>query len=124
MTTQNDENDLLQLEERRAAAMNAADPEALLALLHDDHVHVMANGMVTDKQGAAASLRSIPRTVEIRVPTVRIYGDIAVMTGPQVNHEHINGQPMTIELFVTRVARRVDGTWKFSSMQATRLPSA
>ena len=58
MTTQNDENDLLQLEERRAAAMNAADPEALLALLHDDHVHVMANGMVTDKQGAAASLRS------------------------------------------------------------------
>lgn len=119
-----DEAELLQLEERRIAAMNDANPEVLLALLHDDHVHVMANGMITDKRGAAESLRSIPRTVEMRTPKVRIYGDVAVMTGPQVNHEQVNGQPMTIELFVTRVARRVDGVWKFSSMQATRLPSA
>ncbi len=119
-----DEAELLQLDERRVAAMNDANPEALLALLHDDHVHVMANGMITDKQGAAESLRSIPRKVDMRAPIVRIYGDVAVMTGPQVNHEQINGQPMTIELFVTRVARRVDGVWKFSSMQATRLPNA
>jgi ketosteroid isomerase-like protein len=117
-----DEEAVLALESRRVRAMNEADPEALLALLHDDHVHVMANGVVTDKKGAAESLRNVPRKVEMRVPKVRIYGDLAVLTGPQVNHEQINGQPMTIELFVTRVARRANGAWKFVSMQATRLP--
>lgn len=121
--TSTDEAAVLDLETRRVAAMNEASPEGLLALLHDDHIHVLANGMVTDKQGAAESLRSIPRQVEMRAPKIRIYGDFAVMTGPQVNHEQINGQPMTIELFVTRVARRVDGEWKFVSMQATLRPS-
>jgi hypothetical protein len=48
---------------------------------------------------------------------------VAIMTGPQVNHEQINGQAVTIELFVTRVARRTSGVWKFVSMQATRLPT-
>jgi len=117
-----DEEAVLELEARRVRAMNDADPEALLALLHDDHIHVLANGIVTDKKGAAESLRKVPRKVETRVPQVRVYGDVALLTGPQVNHEQINGQPMTIDLFVTRVARRTNGVWKFVSMQATRLP--
>jgi hypothetical protein len=52
---------------------------------------------------------------------IRIYGDTAVMTGPQVNHELINGEPQTVKLFVTQVARRADGRWKFVSIQATRI---
>ena len=52
----------------------------------------------------------------------RIYGDTAVMTGPQMNHEQIDGQPQTIKLFLTQVARRIDGYWKFVSIQATRIP--
>jgi hypothetical protein len=102
--------------------MNQSDPAALLDLLGDDHVHVLANGMMTDKAGAAASLRSVPRVVEPREPAIRIYGDTAVMTGAQVNHERINNEPRIIKLFVTQVARRIDGRWKFVSMQATRIP--
>jgi len=117
-----DREALLDLERRRLKAMNESDPAALFDLLGDDHVHVLANGLVTDKAGAAAGLRSIPRKVEPREPTMRIYGDTAVMTGPQVNHEQINGEPQTIKLFVTQVARRIDGQWKFVSMQATRIP--
>jgi hypothetical protein len=113
---------LLELEKQRLKAMNESDPGALLELLGDDHVHVMANGLVTDKAGAAASLRSVPRVVEPREPVIRIYGDTAVMTGSQVNHERINGEPRIIKLFVTQVARRIDGRWKFVSMQATRIP--
>lgn len=103
--------------------MNEADAEAMLSLLHDDHLHVLANGMVTDKAGAAEGLRNIPRKVEPGQLTVRLYGDIAVVTGPQTNHERINGEPVTLQLFVTRVARRVGGAWKFVSMQATRTPA-
>ena len=113
---------LLELEKRRLKAMNESDSAALLELLGDDHVHALANGIVTDKAGAAASLRSVPRVVEPREPMIRIYGDIAIMTGRQVNHERIDGEPRIIKLFVTQVARRIDGRWKFVSMQATRLP--
>ena len=118
----NDSAALLELDQRRLKAMNESDPAALLELLGEDHIHVLANGFVTDKTGAAASLRSIPRRVEAREPTIRIYGDTAVMTGVQVNHEQINGEPRIIKLFVTQVARRIDGRWKFVAMHATQIP--
>jgi hypothetical protein len=44
------------------------------------------------------------------------------MTGPQINHEQINGEPRTIKLFLTQVARCIDGHWGYVSMQATRIP--
>jgi hypothetical protein len=44
------------------------------------------------------------------------------MTGSQVNHERIDGETRVIKLFLTQVARRIDGQWKFVSMQATRIP--
>ena len=109
---------LLELENRRLRAMNEADPEGMLALLADDHVHVMANGLVSDRRGAAEGVRNIPRTVEPRTPTIRLYGDVAVMTGYQTNHEHIAGKPAVFRLFVTQVARRADDGWKFVSMHA------
>jgi ketosteroid isomerase-like protein len=114
---------LLALEARRVRAMNEADPDAMLALLQDDHVHVMANGVVTDKRGASEGVRNVRRVVEPREPLIRMYGDIAILTGPQVNNEHINGEPVRVELFVTRVARRTSDGWKFVSMHATRLPA-
>jgi len=39
-----------------------------------------------------------------------------------MNHEQIDGQPQTIKLFLTQVARRIDGYWKFVSIQETRIP--
>jgi hypothetical protein len=117
-----DEEAVLELEARRIRAMNEADPDAMLSLLHDDHVHVLANGAVTDRKGAAEGVRAYPRRVEPGALKVRVYGDFAVVTGPQTNHEKVNGEPAVIPLFVTRVARRAEGGWKFVSMQATRLP--
>jgi hypothetical protein len=117
-----DEEAVLELEAARVAAMNVSDPEALLQLLHDDHVHVLANGVATDKRGAAESLRMVPRRVEMLPPKVRIYDEVAVLTGPQVNHEQIKGETVRVELYVTRVARRIEGVWKFVSMHATFMP--
>lgn len=117
-----DEEALLALDAKRLQAMNQADPELMLSVLHDDHVHVMANGVVTDKAGAGEGVRNKSRKVEPGELKVRIYGDFAVVTGAQTNHEQINGQPVTLQLFVTRVARRVDGVWKFISLHATRMP--
>lgn len=117
-----DEQALLALENRRVEAMNAADSEAMLPLLADDHVHVLANGVVTDRAGAAAGLKEIPRRVEPRTPEIRVFGDVAVLTGLQVNHEpDRDGGTQIIKLYLTEVARRIDGEWKFVSLQATRL---
>jgi ketosteroid isomerase-like protein len=116
------QSELLALENRRITAMNTGDTDALLALLHDDHVHVLANGLVTDKAGAARALENTPRRMEPRSPLVRVYGDVAILTGPQVSIDQIDGKPHAARLFLTQVARRADGAWKFASMHAVRLP--
>src|SRR5260370_11645346 len=119
----NDDAALLELEGRRLKAMNDSNPDALLELLGDDHVHVLANGFVTDKAGAAAGLRSIPRKVEPREPSIRIYGDTAIMTGPQINHEHSNGEARTIKLFLTHGARLTPWHSTFVSLHPTPIPT-
>lgn len=113
---------LQELENRRIRAMNTGDREALLGLLHDDHIHVLANGVVTDKAGAAEALRKTPRHMEPRAPLVRIYGEVAVMTGPQTSLDQVDGETRTARLFVTQVALRTQGVWRFVSMHAVRLP--
>jgi hypothetical protein len=119
----NETDAILDLENRRLLAMKESNPDALADLLEEDHVHVMANGAVTDKRGAVESVRNIPREVEPRTPQVRVYGDVAILTGPQINHERINGEVVIVKLFVTQVVRRTNGVWKFVSMHAVRLPA-
>ena len=46
------------------------------------------------------------------VARVRVYGDVAVVTGRGSNTGHYKGQPITADEWVTDVYRKVDGRWR------------
>lgn len=52
---------------------------------------------------------------------VRVYGDVAVMSGNLLNRISCPAQPeRVLDTFVTQVVRKVDGQWKFVSFQITQ----
>ena len=76
---------LLELEDRRCAAICAADGLALQETLAEDYVHVHATGNVDDRQGFITGVLSNPRVVERGSITIRMYGDVAILIGEQIN---------------------------------------
>lgn len=80
-----DEAEVAALEESRRAALAAGDIEALSDLFADDYVHVHATAVVHDKAAMLNHVRKSPRTVAPRSPKIRVYGDVAILTGEMVN---------------------------------------
>ena len=107
---------LLDLEQRRCAAIAAADASALRGLLTEDYVHVHATGKIDDLEGHIDAVTSRPRVPERRGMTVRQYGDAAVLVGEQLNRV---GYAVSVSV-VQQVAIRRDVDWRFVSTQVTR----
>jgi ketosteroid isomerase-like protein len=117
-----DTSAILNLERRRIGATNAGDTKAIEPLFADDIIQVHANGRIDDKASLMAIERSARRTIEPRNPRIRCYGDVAILTGPAVQHVNLDGVPKTLKLFITQVAARIDGQWLFVSVHATQMP--
>jgi ketosteroid isomerase-like protein len=116
----NAQQEVVDLEARRAAAIGRGDFEALAAVLADDYLHVYGDGNTSDRAGYLEQVKAGPR-VPTRGPLkVRIYGDVAVVTGDLLNRIRYPDKPERIlDTFVTQVARKVDGEWRFVSFQIT-----
>ncbi|MHA6766977.1 nuclear transport factor 2 family protein [Sphingobium ummariense] len=114
---------VLDLERRRIEAVNAGDADAIEPLLSDDIVQVHANGRLDNKATLLEIERMARRTIEARNPKVRLYGNMAIMTGPAVHHFEANGEPATVEIYITQVAAKTDGQWRFVSVHASLVPS-
>jgi hypothetical protein len=114
---------VLEAERRRQAALVVVDLAELDTLFADDLTHIHSTGLVHDK---AQLLRHIDRkrafiSVTRGPLNVRLYGDIAVMTGPMTNRmrsKDENGE-IVLEGFVTQVLRRSEEGWKFINFQLT-----
>ncbi|MFZ0527749.1 MAG: nuclear transport factor 2 family protein [Xanthobacteraceae bacterium] len=119
-----DEAEVAALEESRRAALAAGDIEALSDLFADDYVHVHATAVVHDKAAMLNHVRKSPRTVAPRSPKIRVYGDVAILTGEMVNIAPASGaaEPSRTRLYATQVARKIGDKWKFVSFQTTRIP--
>jgi hypothetical protein len=78
-------NEVLALEAERCRAISDEDWPALEALLADDLTHTHLTGITQDKATYLAHVRRNPRRTTRGDLTVRIYGDVAVVVGPQVN---------------------------------------
>lgn len=117
-----DRDALLDLERRRCAAISAGDVEALRALLSDDYVHVHMNAALDDRAGHLDGVARRPRETTRGELLVRVYGELAVLTGELTNRMAAPGeQPKTMRAYCHQVAVRHDGAWRFVSTQLTPL---
>jgi ketosteroid isomerase-like protein len=114
-------SEVLELEERRNAAVAAGDLGELATTLSEDYLHVWGTGLKTDKAGYIAALRAGPRVHERKNLVVRIYGDTAIINGDLLNTISTPGQPVrVVDAYVTQIAiRQPDGKWLFVSWHIT-----
>ena len=105
-------DEVLELERARCAAISKQDWDALSALLADDLTHTHITGVTQDKAAYLAHVQKNPRRVERRDLKVRIYGDVAVVTGPQVNLLESDGGMTEVAIESLQVWTRRDGTWR------------
>jgi hypothetical protein len=115
------ERELPDLELRRISAINSNDPIALELLLTDDYVHVHASGAVQTRAELIYYTVSNPRTTEPRAPAIRVFDDVAVLTGELSMKWVRDGKVIVNHLYVTQVACKIESTWKYVSFQATHL---
>jgi hypothetical protein len=104
--------ELKKLDALRMKGISDADMTAVGALLADDYVHVHAVGTVMNKQEYIDNLSKSPRksyrTPDAKV-SIRMYGEIAVMVGPQFNKA---GDREPQQYTVTLIWRKMGGSWK------------
>ncbi|WP_345275985.1 nuclear transport factor 2 family protein [Litoribaculum gwangyangense] len=111
------EIEVLEAQSTRITAMINADIEKLNNILDDDLTYSHTTGWTETKSGYLETIKSgrinyekfIPRNVE-----VRIYGEIAVLTGKvDVN---LGRTDFTIRFL--EVQRKMDGIWKLTAWQS------
>jgi ketosteroid isomerase-like protein len=114
------------LEARRCAALVSRDIAALDALIGDDLVHIHGNGGVDDKAGYLGGIESKYdfHAVSRGDLTVRVYGDVAVVTGALSQTISVKGAPERhdIEAMTSQTWVRTAGRWRQTTCHNQFLP--
>jgi len=111
---------LLDLERGRCAAIGACDVGALQHLLADDYVHVHMSGKIDDRERHLRVVKDSPRKPIPGETLVRVYGDLAVITGHL--HNHMPGPDNVVnKAYCQRIAAKRGDHWRFVSVQLTPL---
>ena len=106
----------------RREALLAADTVALSRMLAPDFVEISRFGTVRTR---ADNIRDIAAgvlhltTIKYDSLNVRVYGDVAVLTGIADNTGTMRGFPFSGRIRYTRVFVRRDGRWQAVLMQQT-----
>ncbi len=107
-------------EEQLRQAITGQNWDGLAALLSDDLIYTHATGKVQDKAEYLAGIQngSHRYACQRKNLQVRAYGDVALMTGRQIN--------TTVGLGVTyhqviQLWHKIGGTWQLEAQQSTRL---
>ncbi|MEZ5264210.1 MAG: nuclear transport factor 2 family protein [Acidimicrobiales bacterium] len=113
------------MEDRRYAAMIAADVAALDELLCDDLQYTHSNAVVDTKQSLCGLLSSGKLAYRRRpvIDTVRVFGDSAILTGSMELDVSVGGAERTVKGRFTDVWVRDGGRWRFAAWQSTPLPA-
>lgn len=114
------EAEVLSLEERRCKAIAEVDVDELRDVLADDYVHIYGSGETSGKEAYIQAITAAPRVPERSKLLVRLYGDIAIITGDLLNRiTRPDGEVRIVDAVATQVAQKQDGTWRFVSCQLT-----
>lgn len=126
MTTDSRIQELLAAEEARRKALVADDHSTVESLFADDLVYVHTTGLIHDKHQYLRYARDVIAYLAIERGDlqVRVYGDVAVMTGTQTNtlKKRNEGGQVRGEGFVTQVWIKGANGWQISSFHGSRLP--
>jgi len=118
------EDSVRAVEMSRRQALLAADTVALSRMLAPDFVEISRLGTVRTR---ADNIRDIASgalhltTVTYDSLTVRVYGDVAVLTGIADNTGTMRGFPFSGKILYTRIFVRRDGRWQAVLMQQTMM---
>lgn len=117
--------DALQAEDARYEAQIKNDFDALDSLFAEDLVYIHSSTVQDTKASFIESLRSGKVTyhsMERSDTKVRIFGDVAIITGKAVFEVTSRNRGMTLNLLFHAVWAKRDSSLQFVSWQATRLP--
>jgi ketosteroid isomerase-like protein len=125
-TSKKAESAILERESERCRAVVAADLDTLATLVDADLVHVHVTGRVNNRNEYLDGIRSRSeyKSVTRKELQVRVYGDMAVMTGKLTNVHRLKAQGgdwMTTNAFVTQVWQSTGKVWRQVSFHATRI---
>jgi len=116
---------LLALEARRRRALIDVDLAALEDLYDPSLIHIHAPGLVHTREQLLEHTRTRRPYLDMSRGelTIRVLGDVAVMTGLLTNRlRNPDGGERTMSGQVTQVVRRCeDGAWRYVSFQMTPL---
>jgi ketosteroid isomerase-like protein len=117
--------DALQAEDARYKAQIGNDFEALDRLFAKDLVYIHSSTVQDTKASFTESLRSGKvsyHSMERSDTKVRVFGNVAIITGKAVFEVTSRGRDMTLNLLFHAVWVQRDSGLQFVSWQATRLP--
>ena len=120
------EKEILGLQDQRLALMGAADYGKLAPLLHEDLVYTHSHSGVDSKASWLESMTSGRvkyKTASMSERKVRLYGDVALITGSGVMGVEVGGQPKTLKLKFLEAWTRTPQGWKFVAWQSTSMPA-
>jgi hypothetical protein len=114
---------LMKLDAQRMKAISDGDMNGVGALLADDYIHVNADGQILPKSvyfpHHLDNHRKSYRAPDAKV-SIRYYGDIAIMVGPQLNDQVNRG---VHEYAVTIIwHKEKNGTWKEVGAAYSQVP--
>ena len=124
-TMSKDQEAVRKAEGDRFAAMLKADVAALDRLLAADLTYTHGDGRVIGKAAFIADFKTGAfkyTTIQPNEMTVRVFGDVAVVTGGAAMHVVNNGAPADIKIRYTDVHVKRNGVWQMVAWEATRLP--
>jgi len=117
-----DEAAVIKADEARCQAISDNDMTALGALLTDDNIHIHTGGRIENKKEYLTALPGRPRkSWRDPAPQVQVYGDVALMYGPQFNQSE-GGEASKI--MVSQVWVRQNGVWKEALFHAGPHPES
>ena len=121
------EQQVLQAEKDRFAAMVKADEPALNRLLADDVTYAHSNANFQTKSQFIGDSRSgVIKYISIAPSEpdwqVRVTGSIAIVNGVAAVHVIDHGTDLNIKIRYTDVHRNVGGAWQLVAWQSTRFP--
>jgi ketosteroid isomerase-like protein len=120
------EQDILGLEDRRIGAMTAQDFGALDPLVHGELLYAHSTGVTDNKASWMQSMSSGRvkyKSAACSERKVRVFGEVALITGKATFEVEVAGQPRTLKLIFLNVWTRTPQGWKFVAWQSCPQPA-